>query len=53
MKPRTWIAIAAFVFCFVGVVAGQERLIVNTLMLVTGIAIGWSVGRRIQKLRGR
>jgi hypothetical protein len=50
-KGALWIAVTAFVFCFVGVVAGAERLIINTLFLVTGIAIGQSIAFGIKRLR--
>lgn len=49
-KGTLWIAVAAFVFCFVGVATGRERLTINTLFLIAGIAIGQSIAFGIKRM---
>jgi hypothetical protein len=53
-KRLTWGAgVVAFVFCFHGVMTGNDVAVINTLMIVTAGAVGYTVGQAIKRWRSR
>jgi hypothetical protein len=52
-KKLCWVTgAAAFVLCFLGVMAGDTVAVVNILMGMTMFAVGLTVGEAIKRRRG-
>jgi hypothetical protein len=52
-KRLSWVlGIVSFIFCFVGIMAEQDQLVFGTLMIITGMAIGLTIGKAIKKFTG-